>query len=158
MHKNIFRSQGEGLYESKRRSRARPGCRADLRVPLQIGKGWHLQKRVEQTTVADIYLGCLDLTLFQVFKPWRQNPDHVSTGKDIEISPCRILGRGKRSGGFGRISHLTMIMGDHRPESPECFRRDGDAKLGDISFKKGSDKVFAPLNAVGLGCGKKGFG
>jgi hypothetical protein len=47
-----------------------------------------------------------------------------------EISPCRILGRAKRSGELSRIPHLTMIMGDHPPESPEGFRRGGDTKLG----------------------------
>jgi hypothetical protein len=49
-------------------------------------------------------------------------------------------------------------MGHHRPESPKGFRGNGDAKLGDVSFKKRSDKAFTPLSTVRLGIGKKSSG
>lgn len=101
--------------------------RADFRVSLQVGQVANLQEAVEQAAVTDIYLGCFDLPFFKIFKPRWQHPNHVGTGKDIEVSPRRIFSRVERSGKLPCIPHLTMIMGHHRPESPKGFRGNGNA-------------------------------
>ena len=37
-----------------------------------------------------------------------------------------------------------MVVGDHGPEAPQRFRRDGDAKLRDIALQKTADEFVAP--------------
>ena len=75
----------------------------------------------------------------------------LSGDADTGIATDRIFSSAHRSGKLCGVPHLTVIMGDHRPEPRQHFRCDGDTKLGDVSLKKGTDKALTPLHTTRFG-------
>ena len=48
--------------------------------------------------------------------------------------------RGDRRG----VQELSLVMGEHRPESSQRLGGDARAELGDLALEVGADEVFAP--------------
>ena len=132
-----------------------PRC-AEFRMRLQVRQGAQLKQSMQNAAVANIDLGSLDLPFTDILEPGRKDSDHVGTGENIQIPASRVFGGAKRPGKLRCIPDLTMVMGDHGPETSQGFCGNGNTELRNIPFEKRSDEVIAPGNAGRIIVGQKG--
>ena len=126
--------------------KAFPGS-AEFRMRLHVRETSQLKQGVQNAGVTKVDLGCLDLPLTDILKPGRKDPDHIGTGKNVQVTSSRVFGGAERPGKLGCIPDLTMVMSDHCPETPQSLGWNRNTELRNITFEKGSDKVIAPDHA-----------
>ena len=132
--------------------KAFPG-RAEVRVRLQISDGRQLKESMQESAVAEIDFGSLDLALADIFKPGWKHSDHVGSRENVEIASGSVLGSAERPRKLRRIPNLPVVMGDHGPKTSQGFGRNRDAKLGNITLEKSANEVVAPGHACRIvGC------
>jgi len=112
-----------------------PG-RAEVRVRLQIGNGRQLKESMQESAVAEIDFGSLDLALADIFKPGWKHSDHVGARENVEIASGSVLGSAQRPRKLRRVPNLPVVMSHHGPKTSQGFGRNRDAKLGNITLEK----------------------
>ena len=103
-----------------------------------------IEQGVQQSRIADVDLGRLDLTLLQILEPRGQRPDHERPGENVEIPARRPLARTERPRQLRPVPDLSMVVRDHRPEAAQRFRRDRDAELRNVALEERADETLAP--------------
>ena len=98
------------------------------------------------------------LAFAKVLKPRRKDAHHERAGEDVKIMAGGPLRGAKRAGKLRCIPCLPMIVGYHRPETAQGFRRDGNAELWNVAFEKGAEKILTPGHARSIVSGQIGPG
>ena len=89
-------------------------------------------------------------TLHQAFgcivEERHQYADHEGSSHDVDIFADGHVGYAESAADFRVIQDLSVVMGQHGPETPQGGCRDADAQLR-IPFQKGGDVIFPPQHA-----------
>jgi hypothetical protein len=131
--------------------------RAEFRVRLDVRETPQLKQGVQNPAVTNVDLGCLDLPFADILKPGRKDSDHVGTGENVKVTSGRVFRRAERPCKLSCIPDLTMIVGDHCPETSQSLGRNRNAELRNITFEKCPDKVISPDHARTFIGSQKGF-
>jgi hypothetical protein len=78
--------------------------------------------------------------------------------ENVKIGAYRFIRQVERKAELRGIPGLTVIMGQHRPETTHDCRRNRDTKLGDITSQEGLNETLAPGETVSAAAGKKRTG
>jgi hypothetical protein len=124
--------------------------RTKLRVRLEIADRSQLKKSMQESAVTDIDFGSLDLALADIFKPGRQDSDHVRACENVEVVSSGVLRGAERPCKLRRVPNLPVVVGDHGPKPSQSFGRNRNAELRNITLEKSSDKVVAPGHACSV--------
>ena len=116
----------------------------DLRMTSHLCAGLQCEEGVQEPAVPEVNLGGLDLTFPDVCEPGRKRPHHESADQNVEIPPRRAFVRSESAGELGRVPHLAVVMGQHRPESAKRFRGDRDAELGNVTLEERLHEALPP--------------
>jgi len=122
---------------------------------LKIGK---VKQSVKEARIPQVYLGCFDLALTEVFVPRLKLPDHKGSRENVEVGAHRFIGQVERTAEVRGIPGLTMVMGEHRPETAHGCGRNRDAELGDVASQEGLNEALAPGETIRVAAGKKRTG
>src|SRR5882724_4330243 len=110
--------------------------------------GLETHERMKEPRIPDIHLGSLDQALAQVFVPRRQLPNHEGAGQNIKVMLRSRMRRPQGRGYFRCVPGLSVVVGEHPPESSQRSRRNTDSPLGDIALEERLQKIFSPRKAL----------
>ena len=99
---------------------------------------------MQEAGIAHVDFRSLDLPLLHVCEPGRQRAHHQRTGQNVQIPACGPFVGTERAGEFRGVPHLPVVVGGHGPETPERFRGNRDAELGNVPFEKGAGEAASP--------------
>lgn len=143
----------QSLFDSKAFPRCTyPGIALER---LKIRKA---EQGVKKARIPQVYLGCFDLALTEIFVPRLKLPDHEGSCENVEIGAYRFVRQVEGTAKLRGIPGLTVIMGQHRPEATHGCGWNRDTKLGDIASQEGLNEALAPGKTVCVAAGKKGPG
>ena len=111
---------------------------------------------MQQPGIAHVYPGRPDLALADIREPRWKRPHHERAGQNVEIPPRRAFARPERTGELRRVPHLSVVVGQHGPESPECLRRHRDAELGDVALEERLHEAAPPHRRAAIVRGEIG--
>ena len=144
-----IRGDGEDLFYAK----TFPGG-TELGVGLQGGVVGDAEKGMKDAGIADVGFGGFHLALLEVLVPWRELADDEGAGEDVEVASGGRLRAAEGAGEFGDFENISVVVGDHDPESAEGGGGDVDAELGDIAFEESAEEILVPLRACRI-CGRE---
>src|SRR5881409_1224577 len=137
---------GPEMLGDEAEGKALPG-RTDFGVSREFALGLEAQQAVKETRIGDVDLRRLHLALAKVRRPWLQNADDESRSENVEIAAHGMVRYAERARELGAVPDLTVVVREHRPETPQGRRGNGEPELRQISFEKGADEVVSPLSA-----------
>lgn len=140
----------QNLFDSKAFPR-----RSYPRVAVKGLKIWDVEQAMKKTRIPQMNLRRFDLALADVLVPRLKLPDHKSSCENVEIGSHRFVREVEGAAELGGIPRLTVVMGEHRPETTHGRRRNRDAELWDISGQEGLNEVVAPRQTVFIGRSKE---
>jgi hypothetical protein len=99
---------------------------------------------VQNAAVTQVDLGGLHLSFAQILVPGLELPHHEKIGQEIEVAANGGFGHPHGASWVGRFPDLTMVVGEHGPESQQRRRRNRDSQLRDVPLQESPDVLLAP--------------
>jgi hypothetical protein len=107
-------------------------------MSLDLFRGLQAQQGVEDPRVGDVDLRPLDLPLADVLVPGLQDVHDEGPGQAVDLGAHRGVGDPQRPTQHGEVEHLTVVVGQHRPEAPHGDARDAHGELGQFALYEGA--------------------
>src|ERR1044071_5289750 len=149
----LFRKRSE-THHDRIESEPLPG-RSDFRVRLDLSSAPETEQRMEQAAVPEVDLRRLDLPLAYVLVPGRELSDHEGCAEQIEVALYGGVRNTERSCKLGSIPHLTVVMSEHHPESPQSGGGKPQAQGRNVPLEEGSNERDAPPETLWIGARQK---
>ena len=102
---------------------------------------------MRDAAIAHIHLGRFYQPLADIAVPSRQSPNEQKVNKKIKITGDRLAIDTQATRQIGSIKNLSLVVCQHRPETPEGPGRYARTKLRNVALHIGSDEVAPPIYA-----------
>ena len=117
-------------------------------MALQFEQASNAEQSVQKAGVSNVNLGCFELAFAKVDEPGGELPYQQGIGKGVYITAGGGLGYFNRSSDTGPAPTLSVLVGQHGPESPHGIGRKTKAKARQVALQEGADVVVSPLVGV----------